>query len=102
MAMKARSIDTQKQRDAPGVFRTQRRVRRVNSSKRTVCSASAVSAYEAGHHIGAHAAAAIGADPSQVFKALMVEGKPGCAPIPLRRAQSRSRGLLFCRRKVAS
>jgi Cys-tRNA(Pro)/Cys-tRNA(Cys) deacylase len=41
--------------------------------------------YESGHHIGEHAAEAIGADPARVFKTLMVEvdGKPGCAAIPV-------------------
>ncbi|MBT9384419.1 Cys-tRNA(Pro) deacylase [Pseudooceanicola sp. CBS1P-1] len=41
--------------------------------------------YESGHHIGEHAAAAIGADPVRVFKTLMLEvdGKPGCVVIPV-------------------
>ena len=41
--------------------------------------------YESGHHIGEQAAAAIGADPARVFKTLMLEidGKPGCAVIPV-------------------
>ncbi len=41
--------------------------------------------YAAGHHIGEHAAEAIGADPARVFKTLMVEvdGRPACAVIPV-------------------
>jgi Cys-tRNA(Pro)/Cys-tRNA(Cys) deacylase len=41
--------------------------------------------YETGHHIGEHAAEAIGADPARVFKTLMIEvdGKPGCVAIPV-------------------
>ncbi|NVO25182.1 Cys-tRNA(Pro) deacylase [Donghicola sp. B5-SW-15] len=41
--------------------------------------------YEGGHHIGEHAADAIGADPDRVFKTLMLEvdGKPACVAIPV-------------------